>query len=126
MRKKDIEREIFSCDSKVKRAFRDNFPSYIHDFCNNYQQAFKVLVKFNRDPENKRHVMIEIFPLNSFNSLLTSMKLLLSGLLVPSGQLMRNFLEFLSIALLWSSPQIDVYEKIKDDPISFSYHKACS
>lgn len=119
----EIKEELFSCDKTIKKKFQEKFHFEIDDFCVNYKKAFDLLVSFKRDPNNNRHIYIEMFLISAFNYLLFSMKLLVSGQLVPSGNLVRSFCETISVALLCSSDKINVFEHIINNPSKVSYQK---
>ncbi len=120
----DIRRELFSNGRDVRKKFKKDFPNEINIFIDNYDQIIKELCKFKRNENNKRHAYIEMFFLNSINSLLISMKLLLNGLIIPSCFLMRSFYEALCISLLCSSEKINTFSEIENKPNEYPYQKA--
>jgi hypothetical protein len=70
-----------------------------------------------------RAAYVEAYAFTALNSLITSTHLLVSGTMVPSGNLMRQYGEAIAMALLCSEPKLKVYEKLKADPKKYPVHK---
>ncbi len=62
---------------------------------------------------DQRAAWVEMFLFAAFNSVLTSAHLLLSGFLIPSGNLMRQFGEACAIAMLASHRKINMLERLE-------------
>src|SRR5690242_15037331 len=65
--------------------------------------AYNTWIEFDRSVAyDPRTAMVATFCYTAVNSLLTSLHLLVSGLVVPSGNLMRHYGEAVAMALLCS------------------------
>lgn len=71
-----------------------------------------------------RAAWVEKFVFTAFNSLFVSCHLLISGFLVPSGNLMRQYAEAYAMALLCSHHELDVLRRFDKDPGRFPVHNA--
>jgi hypothetical protein len=71
-----------------------------------------------------RAAYVEAYLYTSLNSLLTSTHLLISGMAVPSGNLMRQYAEALSMGLLCCEPKLQVFEALQAAPKTYPVHKS--
>lgn len=71
-----------------------------------------------------RAAYVEAYAFTALNSLITSTHLLVSGMMVPSGNMMRQYGEAIAMALLCSEPKLNAYEKLKADPKKYPVHKS--
>ncbi len=74
--------------------------------------------------KNRRIGTVTAFVYTAANSLLTSVQLLLAGMLIPSGNLMRQYGEATAMALLCSSPALDVFDRVDGSPKTFPVHES--
>jgi hypothetical protein len=70
-----------------------------------------------------RAAYVEAYAFTALNSLITSTHLLVSGMIVPSGNMMRQYGEAIAMALLCSEPKLKVYERLKAAPKKYPVHK---
>ena len=124
MTTKSILRELFSSNDSVKKKFQAEYGALLSQFAQGYLCAFDELKSFKRDKNDPRHASIEMFLLAAFNSILISTKLLILGLLVPAGNLMRHFAEAIAIAILCSSKHLDIHDRVRKESKTFPYHDA--
>ena len=71
-----------------------------------------------------RVATVTAFVFTAINAIVSSSQLLLSGMLIPAGNLMRQFGEATAMALLCSSPKLDYYNRFKASPKTFPVHDA--
>lgn len=121
----DFEAILRSAGSDVRSRFEEDFPDLIGQFLDECVQTYGCLQNFgNGIKPDLRAAWTEAFLFNAFNSSLTSCHLLMSGLLAPSGNLMRHYGEACAMALLCSHHAIDVIVRLIQDPAIFPVHKA--
>ena len=98
-----IRRALISDDGDVRGRFQKEFPTEIEALAHELYQTCGLLRQFTKSvSEDLRAAWVEQFLFAAFNCVLTSAHLLLSGLLIPSGNLMRQFCEACATALLAS------------------------
>jgi hypothetical protein len=117
-----IRRELLSTNPTAKRKFLENNGVLFDQFCLEYASAMDSVVSFKRQMDNPRHARVEMFLLGAFNSLLVSTKLLTICLLVPAGNLMRQFAEAMAMAMLCASNQLNIFERVEIEKEKFPYH----
>jgi len=89
---------------------------------NYYLYSFK---KYNSLLSNNiRLNLIKGYIFNSLNCIFKSCKLILIGFPVEASHNNRHFIESISIALLCSKKEPQIYERIQKDIVHFPYHKA--
>lgn len=64
------------------------------------------------------------FVFTALNSVVTSSQLLLSGMLIPAGNLMRQYGEATAMALLCSNPKLDTFDRFDAARKTFPVHDA--
>jgi hypothetical protein len=123
--KKDVRALILSNHDSVRGQFVAQFGNEIDlistnlaDVLNRYRDLDNAVGK------NRRIAMVTAFVYAAANSLLTSSQLLVSGMLIPSGHLMRQHAEAVAMALLCSSPKLDVFERMDKSPKTFPVHES--
>lgn len=118
--------EIVLSDNKTTHGnFLSTFPDEVNAFIDGLARVFDYLADLdNRMPKEDRAAWVQMFLFSSFNSLLTSFHLLISGFLMPAGNLMRSWAEALAMALLCSHSQIDTFDKFNASPSHFDVRKA--
>ncbi len=73
---------------------------------------------------NKRSATVLYFSYGALNNLVISLRLLVSGYLASSGNLMRGFAEATAMMLLCSHPSINTLNQFWKNPNQFSMHNA--
>ena len=121
--------ELFDIVISDNKTTRDKFLSTFSDEVNAYVdgllRAFDYLAELDdRMPKEDRAAWVQMFLFSAFNSILSSFHLLISGFLVPAGNLMRSWSEALSMALLCSNSRINTFDKFKANPSHFDVRKA--
>lgn len=109
--------ELFDDDEWVKEDFKNNCSAEIMLFSEAMAIAFQnysELEKFcGTKSEPEQSVYVAAFTLGVIDDLVTSMKLMISGKLIPSGNLMRQSIEGLALATLCSSQELLLIKKGK-------------
>lgn len=120
----DIVKEIFDADQWIKDKFTKHFSSEILELGKALADSF---VKFPQldaalvEKDEQADFVIS-FVHGVFDDLLTSMKLLVTGKLMASGNLMRQAIEGMAVALLCSSREpIHVYSKPNKNTVPINY-----
>ncbi len=101
---KGIVAEIFDNDDWVKEAFAKHFAAELLTFGEVLAAAFKRYPEVHAlaQGEDEQALYVLAFVHGIFDDLITSTKLLVSGKMVPSGNLMRQALEGIAVAILCS------------------------
>lgn len=73
---------------------------------------------------DKRKSYVAGFLFSALNNLVSSFHLLISGFLVPSGNLMRQYFEAASVAILLSKKELRFFERLEKEGRKFPSHKA--
>ena len=125
--KNDVRALVISNHDSVRAQFVAQFGTEIDlisanlaDVLNHYRDLDNAVGK------NRRIAMVTAFVYAAANSLLTSSQLLVSGMLIPSGNLMRQHAEAVAMALLCSTPTLDVFERMDKNPKAFPVHESLS
>ena len=117
--KEIIHNELFGGFSEARKSFISHFEQEINDFIGAFLRAYDRWVWFDSKINNdERKAYISAFLYLSLNSLLNSTSLLVSGYMIPSGNLMRTIIEAVSAAILISDNKLDYYRKIKENAFS--------
>jgi len=120
----DFRNILLNGEPEVRGLFVSNFETEIFNFINLIFRTYKKLENFPKGlPKTKRHAWVDMFLFQAFNSLFTSFHLFISGYIIPSDHLMRQYSESISIALLFSHPGTNEFEKFIKDPGVYSFHK---
>ena len=121
----DLEDVLFADDEVVRARFRREFPEAVHHFLDESERICAQLRTFGSDlSPDLRAAWVEKFIFSAFNSLFVSCHLLISGFLVPAGNLMRHDAEASAMALLCSHHKIEVLRRFDQDPGNFPVHDA--
>ena len=111
-----IRRALISDNGDVRERFLEEFPSEIESVAHELYLTCRLLKQFTKSvSKDQRAAWVEMFLFAAFNSVLTSAHLLLSGFLIPSGNLMRQFGESCAIAMLASHGKINMLERLESD-----------
>ncbi len=116
---------LFSDNNDTREIFLENFECEINEFIAIVSKCYRNLKEFAKElPSEERVAWVENFLFQSINSIFTSFHLLISGFFIPAGNLMRQFSEFMALSLLFSHPKTNEFERFKNKPESYPYHKA--
>ena len=111
-----IRRALISDNGDVRARFLKEFPSEIESAAHELYLTCRLLKQFTKSVSaDQRAAWVEMFLFAAFNSVLTSAHLLLSGFLIPSGNLMRQFYEACATALLASHREIDMLARLENN-----------
>ena len=102
---KAVVAEIFDNDNWVKEEFTKHFSTELLRFAEVLAESFKWYPKIQAlaQNEDEQALYVAAFVHGIFDDLITSTKLLVTGKMIPSGNLMRQALEGISVAILCSS-----------------------
>ena len=118
----DIHGLLLSDHSSVRAKFVARFPQEIKEVSTSLSQSYSAYRRLEaRVRLDKRAAYVQAYVYSAFNSLLTSSNLLLSGLQLPSGNLMRHYGESTAMALLCSHPQINTFELLEKNEDTFPF-----
>jgi hypothetical protein len=113
---KSFEKQLFRPDEPLIEEFVARFPEDVREFHAKITRAAEVCLGFHRSKGDRRDLdAASLFLFNGINCLAMSMRLLLSGYLVPSGNLCRNVLESVAIASLISEPKTKCFERLENE-----------
>jgi len=112
-----------------KTAVRDSFRRHLDSELDQCIRAMHSAYCAFRDleaelPDNHRNAITEFYLFQAINSLLTSLALMITGRLVPSGNLMRHYGESTAMALLLSHKDIPEFDRYMQAPRTYPVHKA--
>lgn len=114
--KEIIEKEIHEDDIKIRNQFMNSFKDEVSAFIDGLTDAFYKWEEYNSTIDTDiRKAYVSAFLFNAIDSLTLSMKLFLSGYIIPSGNLLRYTIESLCLAILYSDESLPYYEKIKQN-----------
>lgn len=114
-----IREEILGDNKEIKREFQLNFTTEIERFIRALANA--VIAWRNLDDlksNNTRKPACSAFVFVTITNLLLSMKLLIEGYLIASGNLLRQVAECMPMPLLLACEELDVYERFEKDQYS--------
>ena len=121
---KEIAKEIFDDDRWVKDEFSKHLSSEILQFSETFAESFKRFPQLDKISSggNEQAAFVVGFILGVFDDLLISMKLLVAGKMIASGNLMRQGIEGVAVAILCTSNEL-VSVKKKKQLVSVNYWK---
>jgi hypothetical protein len=109
-----IRKELFEWDIEIANQYLTTYPEQLQRFFKSMDMAYHAWKKFDETVnENRARAHISALIFGTLSLHLTSTKLLVWGLLVPSGNIMRQVLETVCMAFLASKPAlgyIELYE----------------
>lgn len=121
----DFENLVVECGDRIRSQFLDVFQSDVQATISGLDQAYRAILDFeSRVERDVRAAWVDAFLFNALDSVGTSTKLLLMGLLVPAGNLMRQFGESCAMALLCAHGGLGVVERLESEGARFPMHKA--
>ncbi len=114
---------VLSDHSHTRQQFIDHFGAELDSLVASLARAFGAY----RDVDDQsglgtRASYVAAFFFTALNCLVTSSQLFLAGMLIPAGNLMRQYGESVAMALLCSAPQLDVLARLERDPKRFPIH----
>lgn len=116
---------ILSDQAHVRERFAKEFSTEIDEIVVALTKAYSAYRRLEETVLlDHRAAYAQAFAYAALNNLITSTHLFLTGLQLPSGNLMRQYGEATAMALLCSHPKIDVLARVRKDPHAFPYHKA--
>jgi hypothetical protein len=112
----EIAVALQSDHSDVRARFKLQFPDLHEQLLIAAQDAYTSFRGFSQDLQpDLRAAWVEAFAFAAYNAAMTSSNLLLAGLLIPSGNLMRHYGEATAMALLCAHTDTQVLEQIEKD-----------
>lgn len=122
--KAEFKAIVFSDNSVVHARFAAEFGTEIDACIDQFTQTYGRFKDLGEKIQlNKRTATVLFFLYIAIDNVVTSLHLLISGLLAPSGNLMRHFAEAAAMALLCSHPKIDTFDRFYEKPGKFPMHK---
>jgi len=124
--KSNFRDEILSRNvAEVCSSFQNNFSTEIEVFIDEVFYTYKSLKSFELCVGlDKRRQYVALFIFNALRSIITSFSINISGYVVPSGNLMRHFIESISMAILISNKELNTFEIYDKDPRKVSVQKS--
>ena len=112
-------KEILEDDIEVRNQFVSIFREDISSFIYALSNAYRKWEKYDSQiGQNKRKAYVSAFLFDAINSLTLSLKLFLSGYIVPSGNLFRHTIESICLAILCSNENLPYYQKVDENKFS--------
>jgi hypothetical protein len=117
-----FEREITQDDSEIRAQFLDHFRSETSEFLDQITEAFQRCRNLDssfRSDERKAH--LSSLALVAINLHMISFKLFLSGYPIPSGNLQRQVIETIALAILCSDNSTGVLDRhMRNEYLTFN------
>jgi len=111
--------ELKSNDSEIRLEYFEHFGDKIESFSNATAQALSKWRLLDIDCRNdKRRAHISALVFTAVNLHINSMKLFLSGQSVAAGNLFRQVIEAMALALLCSGKELGILERFMNDKYS--------
>lgn len=121
--KSDFKKLILKNNKKILEEFERVFEKEIKVFVGEIFGAYKLYKKIDEQYGNSDQGMyIAAYLFNAINNLASSFNLLISGYLIPAGNLMRHFTESSAMAILSSNK--DYLERVKKEGNKFPVQKS--
>ena len=101
----EIIKELFHDNSEVLNEFSDKFSKELLEFAELFSEAYKKHLELDHlveDSQNEQRAYVSGLTLLLLDNLLTSVKLFILGYEIPSGNLMRQVIESVALAILCS------------------------
>ena len=120
---KSYLKRVVVCGNRTPRLqFRKHFTKEIDDFTDAIFKAYKQYALLKGNQYNRESV-VKLYAFTSIQNLVSAFNIFISGYPIPAGNLRRHFHESVSWAILFSTKQLDFYDKFKKDKGSISYQK---
>ena len=102
--KKFLKKELLKRDIDIRKMFLKRFEIEIDSFLCYCSEASSLFIDTDQKHRfNKRQAIVFSYLLTAMNDLFISLKLYISGYIIPSGNLIRHFIESISLALICHS-----------------------
>lgn len=106
-------------DTEVRQYYKDYFRNQITDFTEAMSDAYINWKQFDDNiGRNKKKAFVSALIYSAVNSHITSMKIFLSGYIIPAGNLQRQVLETIALALLCSNSKLKVLDLFMNNKYS--------
>jgi hypothetical protein len=116
----ELRRGLFGTNAKVRDQFDAHFEQKLQLFLDNSQTVCTSFRTFASSvSKDRRAAWCEFFMYGAFDFAFTSCHLLITGMMIPAGQLMRLYGESCAMALLCSHHAIDVLDRLESNPRGF-------
>jgi len=114
-----FSKEMLGEDKEVKEKFISNFEPEITQFINSIAESYQTWQKYDSlVGSDRRHAFVAAFLFNAITNLSASMKMLIAGYTIPSGNLVRQTIESICSAILCSSEWLQFYQQVEQDKFS--------
>lgn len=121
----EIRELLFRGHGDVRDAFATAFPSEIDGCIAAIAETYSAYRAFERAaPKTQRTAQVQAFSYTALNSLISSLFLLISGMLIPAGHLMRQYAEATAMALLCSHPALITFARFEKEKTRYPVHDA--
>ena len=121
----ELRRGLFGTNAKVRDQFDAHFEQELQLLLDNSQTVCTSFRTFASSvSKDRRAAWCEFFMYGAFDFAFTSCHLLITGMMIPAGQLMRLHGESCAMALLCSHHAIDVLDRLESNPRRFPTHDA--
>lgn len=114
---------LIKCDNSCQQHFVSVYKKEIEDFISYTITALLLWNKcHSQEIKGKINKGVSLFCLCSINYLFKAFHLLVSGYVIPSGNMNRHVIESISMAFLSAIPNLNIYDEFLDE--KFSSRKA--
>jgi hypothetical protein len=121
----EIRDLVFRGHADVRDAFAKAFPEEIDACIAAIAKTYSAYRAFERAaPKTRRTAQVQAFVYTALNSIITSLDLLISGMITPAGHLMRQYAESTAMALLCSSPGLMTFARLEKEGKRYPVHDA--
>lgn len=111
--KNDIVKIICSGNMETIQQFEEHFTDDLDVFAETFCRAFKQFQEMNSKINmDERTATISYYLFNGMRNLICSFQLLFLGYLIPSGNMMRQFMESIDVAILFKVSESE-FEKFQ-------------
>ena len=115
--KEVIKNLMFDDHKEIRERFKEKFANEINEFIDKLDKSIAYLQLFEASGsirEDDNYIWTGIFLKKSVDDLISSFHLLISGLIIPSGNLARQFYESLAMGLQCSCKSDNTLEEFLD------------
>lgn len=110
----DFEGIVLECDEVTRSQFREAFPSDVSAIIEGLAAAYAAIREFEANVEKDvRAAWVDVFLFNALDCIASSSKLFLMGLVIPAGNLMRQYGEACAMAMLSSHDGLQVLQRLE-------------
>ncbi|MBN2260293.1 MAG: hypothetical protein JW702_07095 [Clostridiales bacterium] len=120
-----LEYLIKTGNPEIREKFIEEFKEEIKVFIKNLSKAIILYKKFESQfRETQQEQLVSLFVFNSFNNLINSFHLFISGYSNASGNLNRQFIESIAMAILTAKNELDFFDRFMNEGNKFPVHKS--